>query len=285
MYTTGDKLKKVSDTVFQEANPPADRKKPLKWNREFHVVHGEMKNARLVTSFTVNQVKSSFSLSLGEPKTEAVTSDLKRTIAIRGELDKERFRDTILFAVKAKDEGEVYSLERPEGEIRVTISSGEPLSSEDGTYKDVYRGDIGRLDFMPGKDGIYVDVTAPPDHMEELARMLSEEPELPVSVFVRVCTFTFEVDDFFLEPHYRREMFVDGTALAFLDTIRISSRGEPVESEVVTDDEFADATPGESPKAGYIPSNSTAIATALERLKVAVYVASAVIAVALLLTN
>lgn len=37
-----EKLKKVNDIIFQEAEPPSDRNRPLEWRRSFNIIDLEI---------------------------------------------------------------------------------------------------------------------------------------------------------------------------------------------------------------------------------------------------
>lgn len=290
MYIKGETLKKVSETVFHENNDTPDSGRPLEWRRSFKPIRARLRNMRIITSFTVNEVDrfhSLFERQNDEPEAEGKAST---AVAVQGELDKDDFRDRILFAVETEKGSGVFTLEAPKGRTVVTIKGSDPTTSKDGSYRNVYPGNIGRSDFGPGDDGIFIEVTTPRESVEHVAQLLRATPEAPFTVNVELRAFTYEVDDALREWYHSRDLFIsDGMDIALLTTIQISTREEPPEVPATDTQPYGlgeQPAPSEtSPEMVLVASSVGAITRALRGLKVAVYVAATLIVVALLLTN
>ena len=54
MVSSDERLKKVSDVIYQEANPPEDRHRPLEWPRNFNFVCLALKNVKIISNFNVH---------------------------------------------------------------------------------------------------------------------------------------------------------------------------------------------------------------------------------------
>ncbi|MGH7824335.1 MAG: hypothetical protein ACREQ7_04060 [Candidatus Binatia bacterium] len=55
MVSSDEKLKKVSDVIYQETNLPEDRRRALEWRRSFNFVRLPLKNIKIVSNFNVNE--------------------------------------------------------------------------------------------------------------------------------------------------------------------------------------------------------------------------------------
>ena len=57
MKIADEKLRKVSDGIFQEAQPPENRSPPLEWRRSFNFITLPLKDLRIVTSCSIHETE------------------------------------------------------------------------------------------------------------------------------------------------------------------------------------------------------------------------------------
>lgn len=190
MHSEGRKLRKVSDKVFQEAEPPPDRRnQPLEWRRSFNTLHLRLNNVLAETSFNVNDIDNLHDSSESSHDKPTARSRVSTTVAIRGDVDTDHFDDTIFFATKTDKDKGLYVLEKPKGKFTIHIKSGEPNTRQELNFKDVYWGNLGRREFEEGEDGIWIEVTAPQQSIERLTTILKDEPTASVQAWISTRTF------------------------------------------------------------------------------------------------
>lgn len=62
MLMIDEQLRKVSDSIFQEATPPEDRSSPLEWRRSLNFINIPLKSIKIVTSCNVHDTDFGFGL-------------------------------------------------------------------------------------------------------------------------------------------------------------------------------------------------------------------------------
>jgi len=226
-----ERLRKVSDTVFQEAEPPKDRSRPLEWRRGFKRLYLDLLNVEVFDICNVNQVDKNLRLSKDENKADTATANPSYFQSIRAEVDHIKFRDRLLFSVPEEKNGEVFFLERAKGKIQIIIKAGDKGSYKKDLIGEVYAGEIGRANYEPGKDDIYLELLMPSENLDRLTNTFLAFPKSSLRVDVDVLAFTYEVDDAFREWHHSREMFIEGDhGIALLSSVGIVRSGEKTHS-------------------------------------------------------
>jgi hypothetical protein len=224
MISAKDKLRKISDGIFQEAEPPKDRKRPLEWRRSFNLINLPLKSVKIISSCTVHDT----AFSMDEEKITNPLMLLKPNVsygvAITGMLDEDQAQDSIYFAVENKKEEGIYSIERARGETKVTIKSGEPTESTENTPAGLYRGNAFRLNFDPGKDDLCFELRIPEKQINSLIESLREDENGSVEIGVYLLSFTFEVDDFLREHYHHRDIVINEVTHCFVYRAGISSK-------------------------------------------------------------
>lgn len=226
-----ERLTKFSETVFQEAEPPKDRSRPLEWRRGFKRIFLDLVNVEVIDLCNINQVDKKFRLSSEKIETDTASANPSYSQTIRAEVDQIKFRDRLLFSVPEEKNGAVFFLERPKGKINVTIKAGDKGSYKKDLIGEIYAGEIGRTNYVPGEDGIYIELLLPQENLDRLINTFLAFPKSSLRIDVDVLAFTFEVDDAFREWHHSREMFIEGDhGIALLSSVGIIRSGEKTHS-------------------------------------------------------
>lgn len=247
MITGDEKLRKVSDGIFQEAEPPEDRSSPLEWRRSFNFINLPLTNIKIVTSCSVHDIDFEWEEEKSKEPLKLVRADVSQQIAITGIVDEEQMRDSIYFAVENKEKKDLFSVERALGKTNVSIKVGAPSEENERTPIGLYYGTAFRMNFEPGEDGIYFELTAPKEQLLSLISALKGDPNSTVEVGAHLLSFTYEVDDALREHYHPRDIILnDSTAWSwcFLSRAGVTSKiGEhhlESESEYDEEDEIED---------------------------------------------
>jgi hypothetical protein len=211
-----EKLKKVSDGVFQESAPPKDGSRPLEWRRSFNPIILPLKNLSINTTCSIHEVefewgdeKSPYPLKLVKPKISQITS-------IYAYVDEDVFRDRIYFTEKDEEDETLFSAERPKGDMRVILKPGKPSEESERSSSGIYHGHAFRMNYDPGEDEAYFDLTMPESEFWLLLLSVKYDSEPKLEVCVNLLSFTYEVDDFLAEHYHSRDIIIDGSAHCFI---------------------------------------------------------------------
>lgn len=223
MVKLNEKLKKISDSIFQEAEPPEGRSSPLEWKRRFNFVSLPLKNIQIINNCTVHDIEFGLNEEKSNPHA-LINPKIATQTAITGILDEDRVRDGIYFAVENEDEEGIYSIERGGGETKITLKSGEPIETEEkDTPSGLYWGLAFRMNDTPGEDGLDFDLSIPQDQMNFLISALRADENSAVEIGAYLLSFTFEVEDFFREHYHRRDFVINEMTDCFVSRVQITS--------------------------------------------------------------
>ena len=245
MIIRDEKLRKVSDGIFQEAVSPEDRSRPLEWRRSFNFINLPLKNIEIVTSCSVHDVDFEW----GEEKTteplKLVKADISDQLAITGTVDEEQMRDSLYFAVESKEEEGLFSVERASGNINFSIKIGKPSEENESTPAGLYYGTAFRMNFDPGEDDLYFELLAPKEQLLSLISAIRTDPDSTIAAGARLLSFTYEVDDALREHYHPRDIILNESAPCFLSwagvTSKIGKHDLASESEYDDEDEIEDS--------------------------------------------
>lgn len=224
LITKNEKLKKISDSVFQEAEPPADRNRPLEWRKRFNFIHLPLKNLKIVNRCTVHEVEFTIDKEKLNNPVELVRSNPTSRVGITATLDEDQVRDSIYFAVEDKEEEGIYYFERAKRETEITLLSGQPTEGAENIPAGLYWGNAFRLDFEPGQDQLCFELAIPEEQMNSIIKSLREDEKSTVEIGARLLSFTFEVDDALREPYHPRDIVIEESTLCFVSSAGVTSK-------------------------------------------------------------
>src|SRR5690606_30855369 len=199
-------LRKISDGVFQEADPPADRSRPLEWRRSFNFISLPLKSLQLIHSHSVHETEFTLDEVKLQKPIDLIKPNIASKIMVRGVLDTEQFRDYIYFAVENKEQG-TYSVEKATGISYVTLNVRKPTEASDRAPAGIFWGNAFSTSFK-GAEELCFDVSMPEEQMRSIKEALSENESLSITVDAYLLSFTYEVDDSLREPWHSRDIFI-----------------------------------------------------------------------------
>jgi hypothetical protein len=189
-----EQLKKVSEAVYEEANPPVDRHRPLEWRRDFNPVWLPLRNVEIRSNFNVHDRKRDLDRKDDDLPWQRISSEIKTNRFISAVVDGEKFRDSIFCAViDDKDKG-ITRLQKPSGEMRLSLRTGEPAEGSGKFPAGVYYGTCFRMNFDSGEDYLCFELYLPESHMNDILERLNSDPDVQLQVGVNLLSFSYEVD-------------------------------------------------------------------------------------------
>lgn len=224
MIGKNEKLRKTSDEIFQEAEPPNDRGRPLEWRRSFNFVSLPLKNVQVANSCTIHDTDFDLNEERKTNPVDLIKPNVTTKTTITGILDEEKARDSIYFAVKNKQDGDTYSIERHRGETKITLKSGEPTEAGKNTPAGLYWGNAFRMNFDPSEDDLCFELSMPEKQINSLVAYLRADENAVIEVGARLLSFTFEVDDALREPYHPKDIVINDSTLCFASWAEVTSR-------------------------------------------------------------
>ncbi len=218
------KLLKVSDGVFQEVGPPEDRSRPLEWRRNINHINLPLKNIKIVTGCNVHETDIDWEDEKSEKPLKLVKADISEQLAIRGIVDDNQMRDHIYFAVEDEGKENIFSVEDASGDTNISIKVGSPTDETNTMPKGLYRGSAFRMNFKPGEDEIYFELTIPRDQLLSLISALRADSNSSIEICTSLLSFTYEVDDALREHYHPRDLIINETTPCFLSWINVISK-------------------------------------------------------------
>jgi len=266
---TKDLLRFINKATFQEAEPPADRSRPLEWRRSFNTISFTAKQLQIEYVYTINEVDYLESMqqveaSDGKPEDAlVVTPVVRRRIRVVCTIPQENIRDSILITEEQDKEANVYALRRTKAPIELTLTESEPTEQRAPYASGSYPGLTFHNSLEPGDDNLCMEVSVPTEHLQEIVSALKADPTLALHVVVSIQSFSFEVDDALREWYHPRELFIHGHAApTALQSLRLAHLKPEAPDEVSFDEDepyeevaLTNQTPGQLPATDhpYIP--------------------------------
>lgn len=222
MIIGDEKLKKVSDGIFQEADPPEDRSRPLEWRRSFNPIILPLKNLSINTTCNIHDTEFEWEEEKSSNPLKLVKPEVSRLTSITAYVDEDEFRDRIYFTVKDEDDETLFTTERPQGDMRVSLKPGEPSEESERLPSGIYHGHAFRMNYDPGEDDMYFELTMPKTEFELLLSSVKSDSNPKLEVCVHLLSFTYEVDDFLREHYHSRDIVIDDSTQCYISWVNNS---------------------------------------------------------------
>lgn len=219
-----EKLRKVSDRIFQEGDPPEDGRRPSQWRRSLNLISLPLKNLKIVTGCRIHDANTGWDEDTTTEPLELAESDISEHLAIIGTVDEDKMRDTLYFAVESKEEKGLFFKERVPRNTNVSIELGKPSEGTKKTPAGLYRGTAIRMNYEPGEDALYFNLPAPREQFLSLVSAIRADPDSTVEVSAFLLSFTYEVDDALREYYHRRDIILDDFAPSLLCRVGVTSK-------------------------------------------------------------
>jgi hypothetical protein len=244
----------ASEDVYQEADVPKDRSRPLEWRRSFNHVAFKLTKVRPNTSFSIND--TDWDAEDGAIKISR-WQEVKPAPAIIYTIDAVAEHDAqndSIYSFTKTDTDDVFGVERPPSPMRIRLVGKAPMQGHKKIPDGVFPGHLFRVDYNPnGDDYLCLEAHLPTEHAPELHRALKANPTLQLSVSVHLLSFSYEVDDALREAHHSRALIIESMALAPLHSVSIrqgdagpsspESRNDSDTDEIEEDSPLVDANP------------------------------------------
>lgn len=256
-------LRFIDDKTFAEAEPPADRSRPLEWRRSFNTISFVADDLAVEYAYFVNEVDHFASLR-DSSESLVVSPAACRRLRVTCEVSHDKLRDSI-FCTKEMEKGSgLYKLHCPKDDIRLILTGSEPIDERGPFAAGAFGGFALLTDFEPGEDGLCIEVGVPTQHLEEIVAALKAGEASALQVAIAIQSFSYEVDDALREWYHRRDLFVHGaTSPAALLSLRLLQQKPEAESPSTPPPDDTDADSSVAPLIPHLLQASTTDYSAL----------------------
>src|SRR5215472_6258428 len=179
---SNERLRKVSDTVYQEANPPNDGHRPLEWRKSLKYIRLPLKNIEIISNFNIQVREIPFSLDRDAAKIpwpKQIKPKMETSRFITALVDEEKCRDSIFCAVEDAENNGITRLERPSNDTQVNLRAGKPTEGNDVFPSGLYGGRCFR---SPPEDRLWFEVEVPESQLNEILESLGRDSKLQIEV-------------------------------------------------------------------------------------------------------
>jgi hypothetical protein len=215
-----EKVRFRNEAVFEEAEPPKDRSRPLEWRRSFNYLVVTARQPFVSYLYTVNDREMRWSEPAeGDHIPPDIKPDLVRRLQINARIDVDDCRDTVLQALEKEKGSGLYELGKIETRIKVCLVSRDARAASSVYAEGSYAGSAFFDDMNDEEEHLLVELSAPIQYLEELAAQLKQSPSLGLRICFALRSFSFEVDDALGEPYHSRELFIHGMVPAALISV------------------------------------------------------------------
>lgn len=244
MIIGDEKLKKVSDGVFQEADPPEDRSRPLEWRRSFNPIVLPLRNLSINSSCNIHETEFEWDEEKSPNPLKLVKAEISRRTTVSAYVNEDDFRDRIYCTVKDDDDETLFTTERPQGDMRVSLREGSPSEVSDRLPPGIYHGVAFRMNYDPGEDDLHFDLSMPKEEFELLLSSIESDSNPKLEVCVQLLSFTYEVDDCLREHYHARDIVIGDSANCYISWVnhsrKIGQHVYPKPEEDEYEDEMTD---------------------------------------------
>lgn len=221
MINSKDRVKFKSANVFVEANPPADRSRPLEWRRSVNTIEIDATHFVIKEHHIVSKQEYSTN-DLDEHKKVLTPKSGSRTV-ISSKIALETIRDSLYRTVEEDKEEKIYSFAKSQEFLNLTLTDDEPLEEPHGIFASGMH--YGHAWIEEDNEELTVNVSVGKDVLKNLVSEIKSGRVAEVQLHIAIDSFSYEVDDFLREWYHPRDLVLDGRmVLAAVESLSVVSK-------------------------------------------------------------
>lgn len=224
MIQSNEKLRKNSDSIFQETEVPESRSRPLEWRRSFNNLSLPLRNLQIVRTIATHDHFDWEELTPEEHPATRIKPTLSTRIGVSAFVNEKLMRDSVYFAEKNSSDEEIYTFLKPGGATRVILQAGKPTQGHDVVPDGVFLGKCYEDNNGFFKNGVCFTLSIPEDQLNILTSTLQSDPTSNIRLSVELLSYSYEVDDSLRDFYDPRDLIVDRPAYAFIHNIELLTK-------------------------------------------------------------
>ena len=225
MINAKDRVKFKSRKVFVEADPPADRNRPLEWRRSINTI--DVNANRLVIKEHHSVTEHDYDFDSGEADSELEKVLIKPKIGLRRVVSSivplSDIRDSVYRTIEVDKDEKIYSFLKSDEYLELTLTDDEPLNKDARIFAAGTQNGYAWID--EDEEHLSVNVSVGKDVLSQLISEIKSGRVAQVQFRIALDSFSFEVDDALREWYHPRDLVIDGRmAHAALESFSIVSK-------------------------------------------------------------
>jgi hypothetical protein len=225
MINAKDRVKFKSRKVFVEADPPADRNRPLEWRRSINTI--DINANRLVIKEHHSVTEHDYDFDFGEADNELEKVLIKPKIGLRRVVSSivplSDIRDAVYRTIEVDKDEKIYSFLKSDEYLELTLTDDEPLNKDARIFAAGTQNGYAWID--EDEEHLSVNVSVGKDVLSQLISEIKSGRVAQVQFRIALDSFSFEVDDALREWYHPRDLVIDGRmAHAALESFSIVSK-------------------------------------------------------------
>ncbi len=225
MINAKDRVKFKSRKVFVEADPPADRNRPLEWRRSINTI--DVNANRLVIKEHHSVTEHDYDFDFGEADNELEKVLIKPKIGLRRVVSSivplSDIRDSVYRTIEVDKDEKIYSFLKSDEYLELTLTDDEPLNKDARIFAAGTQNGYAWID--EDEEHLSVNVSVGKDVLSQLISEIKSGRVAQVQFRIALDSFSFEVDDALREWYHPRDLVIDGRmAHAALESFSIVSK-------------------------------------------------------------
>jgi hypothetical protein len=225
MINAKDRVKFKSRKVFVEADPPADRSRPLEWRRSINTI--DINANRFVIKEHHSVTEHDYDFDSGEADSELEKVLIKPKIGLRRVVSSivplSDIRDSVYRTIEVDKNEKIYSFLKSDEYLELTLTDDEPLNKDARIFAAGTQNGYAWID--EDEEHLSVNVSVGKDVLSQLISEIKSGRVAQVEFRIALDSFSFEVDDALREWYHPRDLVIDGRmAHAALESFSVISR-------------------------------------------------------------
>lgn len=225
MISTKDRVKFKSRKVFVEAEPPADRTRPLEWRRSINTIDIDVNRFVIKEHHSVNEHEYDF--DFGEADNEPEKTLIKQKVGLRrvvsSKVSLDQIRDSVYRTIEEDKDEKIYSFLKAKGHLELTLTDDDPLKNDVRIFAAGAQN--GHVWIDEDDEHLTINVSVGKDVLSHLISEIKGGRVAEVLFRIALDSFSYEVDDALREWYHPRDLVIDGRmAHAALESFSVVSK-------------------------------------------------------------
>lgn len=195
MINAKDRVKFKSRKVFVEADPPADRSRPLEWRRSINTI--DINANRFVIKEHHSVTEHDYDFDSGEADSELEKVLIKPKIGLRRVVSSivplSDIRDSVYRTIEVDKNEKIYSFLKSDEYLELTLTDDEPLNKDARIFAAGTQNGYAWID--EDEEHLSVNVSVGKDVLSQLISEIKSGRVAQVEFRIALDSFSFEVDD------------------------------------------------------------------------------------------
>lgn len=225
MISTKDRVKFKSRKVYIEADPPADRNRPLEWRRSINII--DVNASRFTIKEHHSVTEHEYDFDFGEQDDEPEKVLIKPKVGLRrvvsAKVDLSDIRDSVYRMIEEDKDEKIFSFMKSKEYLELILTDDEPVKKDVKIFAEGAQN--GHVWIDEDEEHLTINVSVGKDVLSHLITEIKSGRVAEIQFRVALDSFSFEVDDALRDWYHPRDIVIDGRmSYAALESFSVLSK-------------------------------------------------------------